>query len=140
MRVEHTLHIEAPLAAVWAVTEDVERWPSWTPTMHSVQRMDEGTFDVGSSAAIRQPGMPETVWTVIEMDRGRSFTWEGRARGMRMRATHELSAEGAGTKNTLRVEVAGVVAFLLWPLVRPALRRALRQENAGLKSFCERAR
>ena len=54
-----------------------------------------------------------------------------------MRATHELEKEGAGTRNTLRVEMKGFWAALLSPLLRPMVRKALRQENAGLKARCE---
>jgi uncharacterized membrane protein len=137
VKVEHALYIEAAPEAVWAVTEDVERWPDWTPTMESVRRVDPGRFDVGSSAAIKQPGMPETIWIVTEMVRGESFSWSSRVRGIAMRATHELSAEGGGTRSLLRVEMSGVVAVLLWPLLRGAVRRALELENSGLKSRCE---
>jgi uncharacterized membrane protein len=134
---EHSIHIAAPVETVWAVTEDVARWPEWTPTMRSVRRVDDGPFQVGSAARIKQPGMPEAVWTVTELVRGERFTWGGRALRIRMRATHELAPDGSGTRNVLRVEMSGFVAALLSPLLRPAVRRALRQENEGLKARCE---
>jgi hypothetical protein len=81
--------------------------------------------------------MPETVWTVTELVPRERFAWGGRALGIRMTATHELTPDGDGTRNVLRVEMSGVVAALLSPLLRPAVRRALRQENEGLKSRCE---
>jgi len=136
---EDSIHIAAPADIVWAVTEDVDRWPEWTPTMQSVRRVDDGPFDVGSSARIKQPGMPETTWTVTELVRGRRFTWSARTRGIHMRATHELAPDGAGTRNTLRVEMSGLLAAMLAPLLRGAVRRALRQENEGLKARCERS-
>lgn len=137
MTLEASIHIAAPAAVVWAVTEDVDRWPEWTPTMQSVRRVDAGPFDVGSSARVKQPGMRETAWTVTELVRGERFTWGGRALGIRMSATHELTPDGDGTRNTLRIEMSGFVAALLSPLLRPAVRRALRQENEGLKARCE---
>lgn len=138
MTLEDSIDIAAPADVVWAVTEDVERWPEWTPTMRSVRRVDTGPLAVGSSARIKQPGMPETVWTVTELVRGERFAWGGRALGIRMRATHELERDGSGTRNVLRIEMAGFVAALLAPFLRPAARRALRQENEGLKARCER--
>ena len=46
-RYQTSVDIAAPVAVVWAVTLDVESWPSWSPTMDEVTR--EGS-------------RPETVW------------------------------------------------------------------------------
>ena len=60
MKLENVVHIDAPQEVVWAVTEDIERWPEWTPSVESVTRIDHGQFDVGSAANVvvgmlRQP-------------------------------------------------------------------------------------
>jgi uncharacterized membrane protein len=137
MSVEDTIHIEAPPAVVWAVTEDVERWPEWTPTVASVTRVDDGPFGLGSAALIKQPALPLARWTVTAFARGERFAWETRVRGLRLIGSHELIPAGAGTQSRLRVEASGLTAVLLWPLLRPAMRRALAQENAGLRARCE---
>ena len=137
MRVDDAIHKAAPPDVVWAVTEDVERWPEWTPTVTSVTRLENGPFGLGSVARIKQPGQPEAEWTVTEFGSGQRFSWETRRLGLHMTGTHELSPDGAGTKNVLRVEAKGVVAVLLWPLLRFAMRRALSAENRGLKARCE---
>jgi hypothetical protein len=54
-----------------------------------------------------------------------------------MTGIHEITAEGTGTLSRLRVEVTGAVAVLLWPLLRYAMRRALADENQGLKKRSE---
>ena len=133
MQLQNTILIKAPPDVVWAIVEDVERWPEWTPTMESVERLDDGEFDVGSSTYIKQPGLPRAQWVVTAMDRRRHFTWECRVLGMRMRATHQLSPRDSGTENTLRIEITGVVAILVWPLLFFTVKRALQQENDGLK-------
>lgn len=137
MMLESVIQIGAPPHVVWAVTQDLERWPQWTPTMQSVKRVDQGPFDVGSTALIKQPGLPEAKWVVTALAPGERFTWETRVRGIRMIATHEITATEHGTRSVLRVEMAGLVARLLWPLLRSFTRRALEQENAGLKQRCE---
>ena len=71
------------------------------------------------------------------LTRGDGFTWETRIRGMRAIASHGLTPSGAGTQNVLRIEMLGIVAILLWPLIRFPLRKSLEQENAGLKTTCE---
>jgi uncharacterized membrane protein len=139
MTVEDAIHIEAPPDVVWRVTEDIERWPEWTPTIASVVRVGQAPWGPGSIARIKQPGQPEAEWVVTEYEPERRFAWATRRQGLRMVATHEISADGAGTKNVLRVEAEGPVAVLLWPVLRLAMRRALSVENAGLKRYSEQA-
>ena len=115
MTVEDTIHIEAPPEVVWAVTEDLERWPEWTPTVASVFRLDEGPFGLGSTVRIRQPGQPASTWTVTEFVRGARFAWETRRPGLRMKAWHDAEADGTGTVNRLRLEAKGVLVALLRP-------------------------
>lgn len=137
MKVEHAISIDAPKDIVWSVTRHVERWPEWTPTVTSVTRVDRGPFGRASVARIKQPMQPEAEWVVTEFETGHRFAWETRRLGLHMTATHELSPDAAGTKNTLRAEARGLGAALLWPLLRIALRRALAEENRGLKARCE---
>lgn len=137
MKIEHVIYIDAPSEIVWAVTEDIERWPEWTPTIDTLKRLDQGNFEVGSTALLKQPGLPEATWCVTALVQGERFTWESQIRGIRMIATHEMVAIGTGTQNTLYIEMSGLVAFLLGPFIRSSVRRALERENAGLKERCE---
>jgi uncharacterized membrane protein len=139
MIVEQTTHIEAPPDVVWRVTADVERWPEWTPTVTSVKRLSEAPFGLGSVARIKQPGQSEADWVVTRFDPGQCFAWETKRTGLRLVGKHEISAEGGGTRNELRVHADGVLAVLLWPVLGVALRRALTEENQGLKKYCEQA-
>jgi uncharacterized membrane protein len=140
MTLEDTIHIAAPPDVVWAVTEEIERWPEWTPTVTAARRLDDGPFGIGSRARIKQPAQPETDWTVTEYVRGERFTWESRRRGLRLAGSHRIRRAESGTFNTLRIEATGVVAMLFWPLLRVAIRRALETESRGLKSRCEQRR
>lgn len=137
MTVQHTIYIEASPDVVWEVTEDIEQWPAWTPTVTSVTRAGEGALGVGSVARIKQPGQPEAEWTVTEFVPNERFSWGTRRPGMKMAAAHVLTPEGTGTMNLLQVEVTGILAVLLWPVLRVAVQRALTQENQGLKARCE---
>jgi uncharacterized membrane protein len=137
MRVDDQIYIEAPTDVVWAVTADVERWPEWTPTVTSVKRVGGGRFGLGSVARVKQPAQAEAAWTVTAFEPGRRFVWESRRAGVWFVGSHEMTPEGTGTRNALAVEAGGLLAVLLWPLLRPAMRRALSQENRGLKAHCE---
>ena len=138
MKLKSVLYIDAPPSVVWTATEDVERWPEWTPTVKSVRRIDQGPFEKGSSARLKLPALPESTWTVTALTPRERFTWESRVVGIRMIATHKMRAADAGTESVVRIEMTGPVATLLWPVLWRTLRHRLEQENLGLKDRCER--
>lgn len=139
MKVTDAIHINAPPDLVWRVTLDVERWPEWTPTVTSVELLGGRELGLGSVARIKQPLQPESEWVVTEFRAGRGFAWATRRKGLHMTGTHELAADGAGTRNVLSIEATGPLAVMLGPLLRWATRRALADENRGLKARCEQS-
>jgi uncharacterized membrane protein len=138
MNAENLIHIDAPAELVWAVTVDVERWLEWTPTVQSIKRIDRGPFRHGSSAMIKQPGLPEAVWVVTAFKEGQSFSWETRVRGIGMIGTHKVIPVANGTESVLSVQAVGFVAWIMWPFIRKRMERAIERENEGLKRRCER--
>ncbi|MGE0756477.1 MAG: SRPBCC family protein [Pirellulaceae bacterium] len=136
MHLEDTIDIEVPPDRVWQASIDLENWPQWNPNVRRIQRLDSGPLRVGSAARIVQPGI-HAEWVVTELTPGHRFQWETRFRGMHLMATHEVSAASHGTRNLLRLAVTGWLGRLYWPLLRRLTERALRQENEGLKRFCE---
>jgi len=129
--------IEALPDHVWSVTQDIESWPTWTPTVTNVTRCDDGPFEVGCVTKIMQPGIPECEWRVTELTIGKGFTWETHVYGILISATHEVVAHDSGTKSLLRLNVKGVLCTLLWPIIRLSAKRNLEIENSALKARCE---
>ena len=112
-----TRHIDAPAATVWPVVVDVARWPEWTPTIDSVELLDEGPFGVGSRAKVHQPRLPRATWQVTDLVDGRSFTWEATGPGMRTIGRHEVVPEDGGSRVVLGIEQTGpmgAVAAVVW--------------------------
>ena len=134
MRWTHSVSIDAPADVVWAPTTDVAGWPRLSPTMQSVQRLDEGPLRVGSSARIKQPGQRMAVWTVTRLEPGREFSWHTVRRGRTITGTHRVIPEGAGCRNTLEIEMDGPLA----PVLGLVMRYALRTENAGFTAEAQR--
>jgi uncharacterized protein YndB with AHSA1/START domain len=134
-----TVDIDAPPEKVFAVLCDVERWPEWTSTMTSIQRLQSGSFALGSSAHVRQPGLRPAVWQVTKFAAARNFTWTARSLGLRMTAGHSIEPRGAGSRVELSFELSGFIAPLLSRLYGGLIERYITTESLGLKQRSESA-
>jgi len=137
MRTEHTVTVEAPPEAVWAVLVDVESWPQVTASMDSVERLDAGPLRVGSRARIRQPKLPTAVWTVTELTEPERFTWVATGPGVRTTAMHEVSGSGGTSRLRLELTQAGPLGSALGRLARGLVERYLSLEADGIKRRAE---
>lgn len=134
MRWENTVTIEAPAELVWKLTLDIAGWPSITPTVTRVVRLDGGPMRVGSRARIKQPRQPEAVWTVTRLDDGREFTWQTKRMGLTMTGSHLLQPVGDHCRNTLTLDVQGRGSGLFGRLFGRRLLSAIETENAGFRA------
>src|SRR3954469_10324097 len=133
---EHTLKfpVDAPPDDAWAVLSDVERWPEWTASMRTVERLDEGDLRVGSTARIKQPALPRVTWTVTDVVPGRSFTWEARSGGVRTKGIHTVEPDGDGSLVTLGIDQRGPMSWLVTLLYARRTKRYVAMEAEGLRS------
>ena len=133
------LAIDATVEEVWALTIDIEGWPDTTPTMTSVERLDDGPLRVGSSARVVQPKQRPSVWTVTALDAPHTFEWQTTVLGITMVGSHHLVAEGDGCRNELRLRLSGFGSGLMRRLLGGTLRGAIETENQGFKRAAEAA-
>jgi uncharacterized membrane protein len=139
MILTNTIDIAAPIERVWSLTEDIEQWPTITPTMTTIVRLDNGPLKVGSTARVKQPRQRARVWTVTRFDPNETFAWQSRILGMPVIGTHSMASRGDGsTANTLTLEMSGVMSRLMGRILASTLRQALATENAGFKQHAER--
>lgn len=138
MEIQHSIEITAPIQQVWELTADVGSWPDFTPTMTSVELLDDAPLAVGSTARVKQPGQPAKVWTVTEHEPPNRFAWETRSLGTKMTATHTLEGDDQAMTNTLTITLAGPLASVLGRAIRRPTIKALTQENQGFKTAAER--
>lgn len=139
MRFEASIDISARAEHVFAVYSDVERWPEWTQSVTSVERLDEGPLRVGSRARIRQPRLPVAVWEVTDLVPDRSFAWVARGPGIVTTGSHVVTPlDGADrVKATAALEQAGLLGPLMGRLTRRLTNEYLETEVRGLKARCE---
>lgn len=134
-----TVDIAAPPEKVFGVLCDVERWPEWTSTVSSAQRLESGSFAVGSRANVRQPKLRPAVWQVTELEDARNFTWTTRSPGLCMTAGHLIEPQGAGSRVALSFELSGFIAPLISRLYGGLIERYMTTESQGLKKRSEAA-
>jgi len=138
MLIDHSVTIAAPAREVFDIYVDVERWPEWTETMTTVQRLEPGPLVVGARARIKQPRLRKAVWEVTDFEPGRFFTWVSRMPGLVITARHVVTQAGDETNVTLSVEQSGLLAPVVGPLTKRLTERYLAIEGAGLKRLCEK--
>lgn len=134
-----SVDVQAPPARVWEIVRDVERWHEWTASIRSIMRRDDGPFRIGSTALVRQPRLPPAVWTVTDLQDGRSFTWENRSPGIRSIGRHAVEPAAGGTRASLSIEFIGWLAPLFAMLFGGLTERYIGLEAAGLKRRGEAA-
>ena len=140
MQFEISTDIDAALGDVWMVLTDIERWPQWTTSMTSVERLDEGPFAVGSTARVRQPRLPAAVWEVVDLEPRVSFSWAAKMPGMTTTAEHRLTSRpGGGVGVTLSIHQTGALSPFVALFTSRITRRYVQMEADGLKRRCESA-
>lgn len=131
------VQVDADPIRVWELFVDVERWPELTASMSSVRRIDSGDLRVGSTAMVKQPGLPPALWRVTELEPGRVFTWESRSTGVSSIGRHVVEAAGTGARVTLTFRQTGPLAGLAGWLFRGRIHRSVRQEADGFRRRAE---
>ncbi|NMO90468.1 SRPBCC family protein [Actinomycetospora sp. TBRC 11914] len=131
-----TVDVAAPAERVWSLVADVEAWPSWTPTMTTVE-LQGPRLEPGVPVRVRQPGHRPDVYTVLAVD-GHRFLWAARKTGYRQWADHRVeSVDPSHCRVELAFGVDGVLAPVVGTLARRLVVRSVDTEAASLKARAE---
>lgn len=130
--------IDAPAELVWSVYTDVQAWASWTASVTDARVHPSGPLGVGTTASIKQPRLPRVVWTVTELEDGRSWAWQNRSPGANTVARHTITSTADGRVHVaLSIDQRGLVGRPIGWLLKPLTRRYLRLEGEGLRRHSE---
>jgi hypothetical protein len=136
MRYHTAVEVAAPADDVWSLVRDVEAWPTWTPTMATVE-LQGPELEPGVPVRVIQPGRRPDLYTVLAVDDHR-FLWAARKPGYRQWADHRVETLGP---QRCRVELTFGVDGMLGPVVGPLARRSVVRlvdsEAAHLKAHAE---
>jgi uncharacterized membrane protein len=138
MKLEKNIDTTADLAASWAAITDIVHWPRWTPSVTSVELLDEGPLRLGSRARVKQPGMQRLTWSVTALKDREEFTWATHSPGIRTIGRHLIHRNADGsTRIRLELEQTGALAGLLNLFIGRRTVRYLDLEANGLKAASE---
>jgi hypothetical protein len=102
-----------------------------------VERLDSGPLQVGSTARIKQPKFPPTVWRVTDLELGRSFSWAAGGPGVTTVGSHRITPRDDGVDVTLSIRQTGPLAWLMGLLTSRLTQRYVQMEANGLKRRSE---
>ena len=106
--------------------------------MTKVERLQTGDLGIGSTARVTQPKLKAAVYTVTESEPGKSFVWEMKATGVKVRASHIVEDLGDGhARMVLSVEQTGALSGLISMLYGKLTRQYISMEAEGLKKAAE---
>ena len=132
-----SITIDAPIDVVWKVFADVERWPTWTRSVTSVELIDgrdaprrHGAHPPAAAAHGRVDGDEVGARTIVDLDRNGPGCPHGSD-------SHVLTSLGGTTLVEQVIVSRGPAGRLLAILWRSLTQRYLAMEAAGLKARCE---
>lgn len=132
--------VDAPPDRIWRVMADVPDWPQWTPTVGAVESLTEGPLRVGSRFRLEQPRLPPVIWTVDELEPGRSFSWTSGSRALSSRGYHGIKPAAGGSRVVLTFTQSGPLAPVSGLVYRKLISRYVQTEADSLKARSEDVR
>ncbi|HZZ41024.1 MAG TPA: SRPBCC family protein [Acidobacteriaceae bacterium] len=130
--------IQATPADIWRVLADVERWPTWTPTVQHVQPLTPDGLRLGARYRITQPKLRPAVYEVVELAPHKAFTWIQKAPGATMIADHRLIGDSATTEVELSFSTEGLLGAILGSMYAKRIAEYVKTEARSLKAHCEK--
>jgi len=137
--VDHSLHLAVPLARVWRLLADVDRYRDWHPFIILKRDPDEPRK---ITYTYRRRGADQfTVETEIsKLDRQRVIAWRVGVRWLlEIEESFVVAKELQGTHLVHGMCCTGCLAFLFWPLFRRGLRNVLMLTDRSLAAHLKRA-
>ena len=115
MKFSSSIEVDAPVAKVWALIDELEEWHQWMPSIKKIERLSEGPLEVGSQLSVTAKVSRLTVnllMTITEFVPERSVVMKGRALGTNLTRFYRFEPVDGKTKATVGGEVSGLLAPL----------------------------
>ncbi|MBN1397612.1 MAG: SRPBCC family protein [Bacteroidetes bacterium] len=131
----HQIVIGAPIEKVWNLLSDIDRWPSWNPTI-SFSKL-EGPLAPGTSFRWKSKSAP-IVSILQEVIPQKRISWTGKSMGTKAIHIWELEAQGNNTIVKTEESFNGLIVKLLKGMMQKTLDQSLQEWLLCLKQNAER--
>jgi hypothetical protein len=134
--VKSDVTIKARVKDVWALWSDVGSWPIWSQDVEW-SKLD-GLFLVGSKGTIKPKDWPASTFTITQIEEGKNFTTESFLPKIKMNFSYKMSTEGDLVHLIHRITVSGLLAPILWLMLRNKMKKSLEKNIKNLATRVER--
>lgn len=138
MHFEHTVETTAPAERIWQLWTDVAGWPRWDTALVAAQL--DGPFAHNARGRLQSKGSPESVFTVIELEPGRTYTFAVPLLFAELRVRRALTPTPTGTRYTHEVSLVGPLGWLFGLLLGRQFRAMLPGVMERLRQLAEQTR
>ena len=138
MTITEEFHIDCPPETAFDLMADVRKLTDWNEGASRAEMMSDGPIGHGSKfvAVNRGQEMKSTI-TTFERPERLDFSVAGKT--MNVDATFRFTQAAAGTGLSIEfVPHPKGVMKVLFPLLRPLIRRDLAKQHVKFKEYCER--
>ena len=138
MHFEKSIDIDASQQRVWDVVSDIEAWPRRVETVETLDVLTGAPLGVGSRVKLKQPKLPEAVYTVTAWDAPSFFEWVQKGTGSTIVAGHRVESLGDGrSRLVLTIEMSGFLMRVVGRFYKDLTERYLTLETQGMKRAAE---
>lgn len=140
LQIKTDILINAQPDAVWQALTDFSAYPQWNPFIKKIERLSEKEL-----IAEMGEGLSKTTFRpiIITMNAPHEFRWLGKLGGLGWLFKGEhyfiLSLEQKGTNFIHGENFSGILAWLLWPMIKKDIRNNFIRMNQALKALVEKA-
>ncbi len=116
MKFSASTEINAPVAKVWALVNEIEDWPKWIPSLKKIEKLSGGPLEKGSQVLVVAKSIIKVnlFMAITEFVPQQRVVMEGKVLGVRMTRFYELSpVNKSKTRLAAGGEVTGLLAFLV---------------------------
>lgn len=135
MRFEHTMETAAPAERIWQLWTDVAGWPRWDTALVSAHL--DAPFGHDVRGRLRSKGSPESVFTIVELEPGRSYTFAVPLLLAELRVRRTLAPAPAGARYTHEVSFVGPLGWLFGLLLGRQFQNMLPGVMERLRTLAE---
>lgn len=141
VRVEHTIFINRPVAAVFEFLTTPENNPLWQEGVIKSRGTSEGQVRVGSRGEDVRKHMGRefrTTYEIVECEPDRRLRFRSLEGPIKFEGTYQLEAVNGGTRFRFTIQgEAGAFSALIGPLASRMARKQIEADAASLKKLLE---